>query len=188
MIIERDDIEKIIEIAPDARWRGIIALARYGGLRIPSELQGLKWCDIDFDEDDGSMFIHSPKTAHHEGKATRRCPIFPDLRPYLTDLRHLASEAKTPVDGLVISDAGKDKNLRKHFERLIARAKVKQWPKLFQNLRASCETEATKPIGARTPNETLQNRRFGVQMWPAAVLGGMQKIGEEGLEPPTSTV
>jgi hypothetical protein len=32
-------------------------------------------------------------------------------------------------------------NLRTQFKRILTRADVKPWPKLFQNLRASCATE-----------------------------------------------
>ena len=39
--IERDTVQRIIDAAPDAEWRLLIALARYGGLRIPSEALSL---------------------------------------------------------------------------------------------------------------------------------------------------
>jgi integrase len=65
--------------APNARWRGIIALARYGGLRIPSELTRLTWRDIDFDS--GRIRIHAPKKENHKGWGIRYCPLFPELRP-----------------------------------------------------------------------------------------------------------
>ncbi len=41
-------------------------------------------------------------------------------------------------------------NLRTQLEKIIKRASVKPWPKLFHNLRASCETDLAKihPIKA----------------------------------------
>ena len=36
--ISHEDIQKVLEACPDIQWRLIFALARYGGLRIPSEL------------------------------------------------------------------------------------------------------------------------------------------------------
>lgn len=36
------------------------------------------------------------------------------------------------------------KNFRTRFAKLIAKAGVKPWPKLFHNLRASCETDLAK--------------------------------------------
>jgi integrase len=40
--ISGDIIEKVIAEAPDAEWKAIIALARYAGLRVPSELFTLR--------------------------------------------------------------------------------------------------------------------------------------------------
>ena len=44
--IDRPTIEKVMDAAPDAQWRLIIALSRFGGLRCPSETLALKWSDI----------------------------------------------------------------------------------------------------------------------------------------------
>ncbi len=94
--VDRKTIAKAIEAAPDELWKGIIAMARFGGLRIPSELAGLRWMDIDFES--GRIRIHSPKTEHHAGRAVRWCPIFPELRPYLQALADKAQPgSKTPI-------------------------------------------------------------------------------------------
>ena len=53
----------------------IFALARYGGLRTPSETKSLKWGDVDFER--GRIRVPSPKTEHHEGKGSRLIPLFP---------------------------------------------------------------------------------------------------------------
>lgn len=45
--IARDVIDKLIAEAPDTEWKLIIALARYGGLRCPSEHFALRWGDVD---------------------------------------------------------------------------------------------------------------------------------------------
>lgn len=46
--VSREDTAKIIAAAPDAQWRLIIALSRYGGLRCPSEHLALTWGDVDW--------------------------------------------------------------------------------------------------------------------------------------------
>ncbi|MHC4755941.1 MAG: tyrosine-type recombinase/integrase [Planctomycetota bacterium] len=79
--ISRVDIQKVLDACPDNEWRLIFALARYGGLRIPSELYGLTWDDILWDKK--RFIIHSQKTEHIEGKETRICPLFPELESYL---------------------------------------------------------------------------------------------------------
>lgn len=45
--IDLATIAKCIDAAPDAEWRLLFALARYGGLRVPSEPPGLRWADVD---------------------------------------------------------------------------------------------------------------------------------------------
>ena len=42
---------KVLETCPDTQWRLIFGLARWGGLRCPSEVLRLKWQDIDFNRD-----------------------------------------------------------------------------------------------------------------------------------------
>ncbi len=75
---------KVLDACPDSVWRLIFALCRYGGLRCPSEVQRLRLRDVDWGRDE--FLVHAPKTEHHEGKATRWVPIFPELRPYMEDV------------------------------------------------------------------------------------------------------
>ena len=142
--ISRGDTSKLLENAPDCTWRTIIALARYGGLRCPSEVLSLRWQDIDWEA--GKMRVTSPKTEHHPGKDSRVLPIFPELRPYLEEAFELAPEGTVYVveryREVSIGPKGwRNCNLRTQFERIIRRAGLKPWPRLFHNLRASCETE-----------------------------------------------
>jgi len=135
--VDAATIEKCIA-ATAGDWRTIIALARYGGLRIPSELVKLRWADIDWNN--SSMTVHAPKTEHHKGGGIRQMPIMPDL------LIHLRDAFESAPDGaeFVIRDPDKRAmrvNLATEFKRIIKRAGVVVWPKLWQNLRASRETE-----------------------------------------------
>jgi integrase len=127
---------RVLAACPDDEWRLIFALARYGGLRVPSELVGLKWDDIDWKA--GRFTVTCIKTKHHEGRELRLVPIFPELRPYLEAWRNQAPEDSTWVIGR--SRSGKA-NLRTQMLRILKRAKIRSWPKLFQNLRSSRETE-----------------------------------------------
>jgi len=128
-------IEKCIALA-DPNWRTILALVRYAGLRCPSELLRLKWCDVNLPE--SRMTIHASKTEHHSTGGIRVCPIFPELRPFLESAWDAAPEGAIYV---VDRYRGNSVNLRTQFERLIKQAGLVPWPKLFQNLRASRETE-----------------------------------------------
>ena len=134
--ISREDIQKVIEACPDNKWRLIFALARYGGLRVPSELYGLTWGDINWEKK--RFVIHSPKTEHIEGKATRICPLFPELEQYLMEAFQQAPAGQKKVLAMDLSIAS---NLRTHAHRIIKQAGLIPWGKTFQNLRASRETE-----------------------------------------------
>jgi integrase len=132
-----DTLEAILEACPGVQWRLVFALPRLAGLRCPSEVGGLTWGDVDFAN--GRLTVRSPKTEHHGGgHAVRLVPIVPRLREILAD----AFDAADPGERLVVPMAGRPgANLRTTAEKIIARAGVEAWPRLFQNLRASCETD-----------------------------------------------
>ena len=134
--IDRDTAAKILDACPDAQWRLIFALSRFGGLRCPSEHLAMMWEDVDWARN--RIRIRSPKTEHHEGKGERLIPLFPELRPHL-EAAFDAAEPGTIFAVTRYRDASQ--NLRTTFQKIIYRAGVTPWPKLFQNLRASRATE-----------------------------------------------
>lgn len=133
--IPGDVIELVIAACPNHEWRLIFAFSRYAGLRIPSEIQNLKWADIHWESN--RFTVRATKVEHHAGRETRSIPIFPELRPYLEAARRDAKEGCE----YVISRAEGGPNLRRYAEQIIKKAGVQQWPKLFVNLRASCEKD-----------------------------------------------
>jgi integrase len=137
--VTRAETEKIIGACPDAEWRLIVALARYGGVRTPSETFALAWSDIDWER--GRIRIPSPKTACHTGREFRMIPLFPELREHLADVFEEASPGATCV---IAKHRSGSANLRTTLERIMDRAGVSRWPRLFQNMRASRETELTQ--------------------------------------------
>jgi integrase len=134
---------RVLDACPDTEWRLIMALCRFGGVRCPSELLPLRWDEVNWEQ--GKFLVHSPKTEHHEGGADRWVPIFPELRPYLEEA---FEHAEPGTVHLVTRYRDPNANLRTQLLRIIRRAGVVAWPKLFQNLRASRETElaATYPL------------------------------------------
>ena len=126
----------ILEACPSVEWRMIVGLARYAGLRCPSELAGLTWSDRHVDI--GRLIVRSPKTARYAGREVRPVPICPELAAILSDGFDLAEDRAVAMLPRVRS--GKV-NLRTGLERIIERAGLTPWPRLFQNLRASCATD-----------------------------------------------
>ena len=131
-----DVTQRVIDACPDAEWRLIVALGRYGGLRCPSEHLRLAWLDVDWERD--RITIHASKTEHHRDGGIRQIPIFPELRPYLEDVWQLAPEG---TEYVISKYRQRNANLRTQLCRIIERAGLDPWPKLFQNLRTSRETE-----------------------------------------------
>lgn len=217
--IDLDTITKVIDACPNAEWRLLVALSRFGGLRVPSEPCLLRWRDIDWSAN--RMTVTSPKTEHHEGKGTRVVPLFAELRPYLEDVfDHAAVGTEFVVSGL-----RSDTNLRTRFEKIIKRAGLTPWPRLWHNLRASRQTELEERfpshvICAWLGNSEAVARKHYLQVREVDFQKATQKatqhalecvgiashgvttnaktpgkprvlalkVGDEGLEPATSTV
>jgi len=134
--VTREMADRVLDACPDAQWRLIFTLCRYGGLRCPSEVLRLTWGDVDFDK--MRLTIHSSKTEHHEGGGVRLVPIFPELEKHLLDVY---GQAPTGSEYIITRYRQANANLRTQLERIILRAGLVPWPKLFQNLRSSRETE-----------------------------------------------
>ena len=145
--ITHEETERLIDACPSEDWRAIIALSRYGGMRCPSEVLSLKWSDIDWSPTHGVMHVHSPKTEHHAGKESRIVPLFGVLRPHLERAFEAAPEgsvyviAETYRKAALGKSGWRNSNLRTPFTRIIKRAGMTPWPRLFHNLRSSRETE-----------------------------------------------
>lgn len=145
-MVDRETSDKILEACPDSQWKLIFALSRFGGLRCPSEHVGLRWADIDWANN--RFKVHSPKTERHKGGASRIVPIFPELRPILDAAWIEWQEADDASEFVVTRCRSSAGNLRTSFLRILDRAGIEAWPRLFHNLRASRQTElsATFPI------------------------------------------
>ena len=134
--ITPEETARVLDACPDAQWRLIIALSRYGGLRCPSEHLGLRWGDVLWDRE--RIRVRSPKTEHHLGGDERMIPIFPELAPYL---QQAYDEAPEGTEFVITRYRDSTTNLRTQLLKIIRRAGLQPWPKLFQNMRSSRQTE-----------------------------------------------
>ncbi len=143
---------RILEHLPDARWRLIWALARWGGVRIPSEIAALRWDGVD--QAAGRLTIYSPKTERYHGQDVRQIPLFPEIEQAMMDWYEVSYNGDAMVfPGASISAAA----YRDTLIRAINRAGGKLWPKLWTAVRATRRTELKQPManGLRLPDEAV---------------------------------
>jgi hypothetical protein len=98
--------------------------------------------------------VHASKTEHHSDGGVRVVPIFEELHPYLLDVFGQAGERQCFV---ITRYRKSNANLRTQLGKIIKRAGVKQWPKLFQNLRSTRETELMQQYGIPAACEWIGN-------------------------------
>jgi integrase len=169
------DIEKAIAMAPDAQWRLIIALSRYAGLRSPSEVLALRWADVDFTA--GTLNVYATKTARY-GKTKRVVPILPELRPHLEDA--FDPESERCISRYQTSNL----NLRKVFLEILAKAKLKPWPRLFHNLRGSLQTDLADRFPSHVVTDWLGNSErvanaHYLKVTTTHLLSAIQGVGQQ---------
>ncbi|MFO0969293.1 MAG: tyrosine-type recombinase/integrase [Gemmataceae bacterium] len=190
--IDRETIQKAIDACPDAEWKLLLALSRYGGLRCPSEHLSLTWGDVDWER--GRVRVHAPKLEHNEAGGDRWIPLFPELRPFLEEAFEQAPEGAVWI---INRYRRKNSNLRTQFERILCRAGVKPWPRLFHNLRASRQTELTADypvhvVCAWIGNSALIAQKHYLQVrdedFERAARGALQKAVQQPAETPLESV
>lgn len=138
--VSREAIDAVLPSCPDDESRLIVVLARFAGLRCPSEVFCLLWRDIDLEK--SVIRVRSSKLASYGQKGVRDVPIAPEVRAGLTRVG-----LGRPDELVVPRVASKSTNMRSMLEAAILRAGVTPWPRLFQNLRASCEMDWADKAG-----------------------------------------
>ena len=136
------DLIEHIAAHADVELAAALMLARFAGLRVPSELVGLRDTDIHWDK--YKFWARSPKTEHHEGGEGRFVPVFFKIQPTLLNLVERSTDGKLFPNLADVSNVV----LRRRLYRLLDRLNIKPWPRLFQNLRASWTTDTINQHGA----------------------------------------
>ena len=134
-----EEMEKVLAACPDGQWRLLFGLARYAGLRTPSETHLLTWADVDWER--GRLRVRSPKTERFAGHAERIVPIDPRLMVLLQERYDAAAEGEERLVS-ILSPSGQ----RRRVDRILARAMVQPWADCWQTLRRSCEIEWAQTI------------------------------------------
>jgi len=139
--ITMEETQRILNACPNAEMRLIFSLARFGGLRIPSELQFMEWSDIDIDGD--RFILRVPKATSKKNQEagrleTRPVPMFPELRKAF---REYWESLPDGAGNKVFPNLPNGQALTSRFSKILNRAGVAKWEKFFQNMRSTRDTE-----------------------------------------------
>jgi integrase len=137
VFVSAADCEKVLAELPDSQWKLLFGLARWGGLRIPSEPRRLTWADVDWERE--RFLVHCSKTEGHAGHETRMVPMFPELSPLFDQRFSEAADGDELV--LPIMKGLTDATFAHYVRRAVKRAGVDQWPRMFHSLRSSRQTD-----------------------------------------------
>jgi hypothetical protein len=112
------------------------------------------------------MSIPEPKVEHREGRGIRSYPIFPELRPILDEAFEIFGDKSEYVVAAPQYRAAantamgwKNSNLRTEMTRLLRRAGVSGWPRLFHSMRASRQTELQREFPLHVVCSRLSSSR-----------------------------
>jgi len=134
--VPRESVDALLDQCHGPEYRLLLIVARYLGVRVPSEIVPLRWQDVDWEN--MRIVITSPKTKRHRGGDKRLCPIFPEVAPALREAWEAAPDGS---EWIFPSIRSVGKNLRTWLERAILRSGLTPWPRLWQNFRATRSTE-----------------------------------------------
>jgi hypothetical protein len=155
--VDRDMIFKVMACCRDDYDRLLLALARFGGLRIPSEIRQLRYCDFT----DNVIRIHEDTKT-----GAREVPLFGEIREIFERLVSGQSLPGYIPNHLVFKELG---NFRVRILSAICASGVEGWEKLFVNLRSSCITDmverrySEKMLDSMFGNSTVVRQRHYVQ-------------------------
>jgi integrase len=111
------------------QWKVLFGLARYAGLRTPSETCELTWRGVDWSNN--ALTVPVRKTRRYASE--RVVPIVPELLALLENAYWSPDSADRIV---TVSHA----NIRRTLPKILEAAGIPVWADLFQTLRRSCET------------------------------------------------
>jgi integrase len=134
VFVSPEVIESVLPECPDNECRLLVLLARYLGLRIPSEIRTLRWIDVNWSNT--TVTIRAPKTKKHKGGGVRVCPVFPEVQAALREAWEAAEEGAE-----FIFPTLRTMTTFHWFPRAITRAGITPWEKPFNNLRSTRATE-----------------------------------------------
>ena len=157
--VKSSELEGAANICKHLELKGILAFARYAGLRVPCEIIDLKFSDFEFFGNGDGIFNVSAS-----GKTgQRRVPFFEELKPHFEAVRSRAN----PGQVYVFEKYRHCKNVGTIIKKQMKRAGLPVWEKFFINLRSSCITDKERLGWSRSMldaafgnSEQIRNRHY----------------------------
>ena len=140
--VPAEAIVSVIEQCTTTEWKLLFAFGRFVGCRMPSEIANLTWNDVN--REANTIRLLSPKT-RNKGKSERMVPIFESVEPLLQKQYDEAGEGEKYVFPKLRSHS----NLATTAAKYVQAAGLAVWPKFWNSLRASCETDLMDVYGLR---------------------------------------
>jgi integrase len=157
-LITMEEYDQLLEACPTLELRVIIAAARIGGLRVPSELTTMRWHDIDWERN--RILVRSPKTERHAGHREREVPLFPPLR---VELEKLRLQVQPKEDDFVIQSFQGTWNLHEPFRKIAIAAGLGKIVRPFDNMRMTRSNEVIREFGETKENLWIGHSRVVMQ-------------------------
>jgi integrase len=132
--VTREETARLLASCMDSEERLMVGLARFAGLRMPSEIVSLRWTDFDLGA--RTLIIRSPKTAHHSNGGIRKVPVFPIVFRLLQE-----KLADSPDSEYLLPALRLHPSLSTRMRRVIRESGITDYPRAMHNLRLSCISE-----------------------------------------------
>ena len=133
------EMKKLLSKCESREMRNILVLGRYMGLRVPSEIRGVKWSDFNWES--GVFTVRDQKRGR-----IRKCPIFPEVREHF-----LREYGGTPCSG---SPPCQTNSISYQITEAMKKAGV-SWKKPFINMRSSRATELERAFSIQAASAWL---------------------------------
>lgn len=135
-------ILKAIAACDNPQLAVVIALARFGGIRMSSELRGITWSHID-------RHRNRIRIIDTKRSTEREIPLFPEISATLD--RH--DDGDLCRDLINLSHAA----ITSRFVDLLHRLEITPWPVIWHSMRATRETELIEAYGLATAAHWIGN-------------------------------
>jgi integrase len=171
--VTKDMLMDAVRVCNHTELAAILVFARFAGLRIPCEIQEMKFSDFNVET---NIF-----TVHQSGKTgMRRVPIFEELPLFLKKVQNMGN----PDREYVFEKYRQCTNVGTVIKKRMSRSGLVPWEKFFVNLRSSCITDKER-LGW---TKSVMNAVFGnseavrlghyVQPMPDLEYGNLGKTGK----------